>query len=234
MSKVRVKYTKGKEVKYISHLDILRTFHRATRRAGIPVKYSQGFNPHPMISFGLPLPVGSTSVSEFLEMELEGHMEPKQIINKLNNALPAGIRIVEVIDITDTKENVLGKIGLAEYCVTIHLKDKVDDLLQQLQALMGSDEIMVEKKSKKGLKKVNIRPDIYRLDLANQQDDQVMLNMSLSAGSESNLKPELVLQALEDYIDGLKIDYAAIHRTNLWIKKNNQVFSPMDVAPSEK
>lgn len=228
MSKMRLKYIKGNEVKYISHLDLLRTFQRAIKRAEIPIQYSQGFNPHPIVSFGLPLPVGTTSESEYMEMELAADIEAAHVAARLNKALPKGIKILEAVTVTDKKDKILNKICLASYDVTVHLKKKSDmDFSQALLKLTASDKLVVEKSTKKGIKEVDILQDIHALEVAAQGEKKVVFRMQLSAGSARNLKPELVLQAVEKYVPGFEIDFAAIHRTKLLANKDGRMVEPM-------
>lgn len=93
--KVRIKYTKGEEVKYISHRDLMRAFQRAIRRADLPIAYSQGFNPHMKISWGQALKVGATSEGEHAELQFEAFIRPSEAMERLNQELPRGIEILE-------------------------------------------------------------------------------------------------------------------------------------------
>jgi len=95
VKRVRIKYTKGEEVKYISHRDLMRVFHRALRRAEIPMIYSQGFNPHMRVSWGQALKVGQSSPGEEAVLQVEGHVKPQEVMDKLNQTLPPGIEILE-------------------------------------------------------------------------------------------------------------------------------------------
>lgn len=95
MKRIRVKYTKGEEIKFISHRDLMRLFQRAVRRAEIPIAYSQGFNPHMKISWGNALKVGQTSGGEYAELQVEGWTRPQELMSKLNGQLPKGIEILE-------------------------------------------------------------------------------------------------------------------------------------------
>lgn len=95
MLRIKVKYKKGEEVKFISHRDLMRAFQRAVRRAGLPISYSQGFNPHMKISWGQALKVGATSDSEFAELQFEGWINPKEARQRLNHTLPRGLEILE-------------------------------------------------------------------------------------------------------------------------------------------
>ena len=95
MQKIRVKYRKGEEVKFISHRDLMRAFQRALRRTGLPVAYSQGFNPHMKISWGNALKVGATSEGEYAELQIDGWIKPFELMDRLNKELPPGIAILE-------------------------------------------------------------------------------------------------------------------------------------------
>ena len=95
MKRIRVKYTKGEEIKFISHRDLMRLFQRAVRRAEIPIAYSQGFNPHMKISWGNALKVGQTSEGEYAELQIDGWIRPHELMAKLNPELPKGIEILE-------------------------------------------------------------------------------------------------------------------------------------------
>ncbi|MBN2058743.1 MAG: DUF2344 domain-containing protein [Candidatus Saganbacteria bacterium] len=95
MQRIKVKYTKGEAVKYISHRDLMRTFQRAIRRAELPMAYSQGFNPHMKISWGQALKVGATSSGEEAILQIDGWLKPAELMAKLNEKLPLGIEIVD-------------------------------------------------------------------------------------------------------------------------------------------
>lgn len=95
MQRIRVKYRKGEEVKFISHRDLMRAFQRAVQRAGLPIAYSQGFNPHMKISWGKALKVGATSEEEFAELELKSWVKPLELMSRLNQQLPKGLEILE-------------------------------------------------------------------------------------------------------------------------------------------
>jgi radical SAM-linked protein len=95
MQRIKVKYRKGKEVKYLSHKDLMRAFQRAIRRADLPISYSQGFNPHMKISWGNALKVGATSEEEFAELQFEGWVKPQELKERLNRELPKGLEILD-------------------------------------------------------------------------------------------------------------------------------------------
>lgn len=95
MQRIRVKYTKGEEIRFISHRDLMRAFQRAVRRADLPIAYSQGFNPHMKISWGNALKVGQSSPGELAELQIDGWIKPAELMSRLNVHLPKGLEILE-------------------------------------------------------------------------------------------------------------------------------------------
>ncbi len=228
LTKIRLKLSKGEEVKYISHLDLLRTFQRAIKRAGLPINYSQGFNPHPIMSFALPLSVGTTSETEYMEMELKREIKPEQVMDQLNEVLPKGIEIKKAEIVNNNSRKDFGLICMADYNAKIELKNDIHvDVKTELQKMLNTDEILIDKKTKKGMREINIIPLMHELDILKQDEKNIDLYLKLSAGSKANLKVDLVLQALEKHIQGFEVDYAAIHRTELWIEKDGEILRPI-------
>ncbi len=95
MVKIRIKYRKGEEVKYISHRDLIRAFTRAIRRSGLPIAYSQGFNPHMKISWGQALKVGASSEGELAQLQFERWVKPQEVMDKLGPRMPAGLELLD-------------------------------------------------------------------------------------------------------------------------------------------
>ena len=112
LSDLRIKFIRGEEVKFISHLDLMKVFERASRRANIPIAYSQGFNPHAHLIFGLPLSVGVTSQAEYADIELTEILEPESFVTRLNKELPKGLIIIEA-KARQSKVNIMASIGAA-------------------------------------------------------------------------------------------------------------------------
>mgnify|MGYP003899452127 FL=1 len=161
---IRAKFTRGEELKYISHLDMMRMFERALRRSGLPVYYSQGFNPHPQIVFGLPLSVGVTSEAEYVDIDFSENIEPKQFIEILNRQLPEGLKILEA-NIRTSKSNIMAAISKASYEVltTISQNPDISEVNEKLLQFLSRNEILIKKESKGKVKDVNIRPMIHKL-----------------------------------------------------------------------
>lgn len=187
LSKYTVVYSKENEGIYISHLDFLRTIGRSLRRAGLPVKYSEGFNPHACISFASPLGVGVSSVCERFSVQLTEEVPPEEIEEKLSLALPSCIKVIRVSE----GEEDFSKISYADYEIVFE-----GDITQaQLRKFLEMQEILMPKKTKKGIKEVNIREDIFDITGNNK-----VYKATLKTGNEGNLKPMLLTDALTKYV----------------------------------
>lgn len=190
----RIKYTKGDSVKYISHLDFLRSINRSFKRGKIPVKYSNGFNPHVLLTIALPCPVGVSSVCELLDIELYEKMEPGEIKIRLSKSLPAGIEALEVWERNEGPD--FFEISSALYKVDFTSAKQID-----LQKFIDEPIIMIEKKSKRGMKEVNIKDFVRDMKLNIEGENKYSLDIIIDAGAKSNLKPELLLNAMAKFFD---------------------------------
>ena len=210
MIKYRFSYAKYGEAKYVSHLDLIRLFSRSFKRAHIPLTYSEGFNPHPKLAIGLPLSVGVTSECECMDVELDRELK-KEDIEALNKALPIGMHINGVCEkIPGVKK--LSDIRWAEYTVTVTCDPIAPEAVSNF---MSRESVLIEKKTKRKTEETDILPDIHALSVTGITDDGLMLSMTLSAGASANLKPDLVLAAMEKYIEGFAPTDYDIHRSKI-------------------
>ncbi|MDO5301034.1 MAG: TIGR03936 family radical SAM-associated protein [Tissierellia bacterium] len=208
--KLKVKFSKEGMVKFISHLDSLRLFHRAVQRAGIPILWSEGFNPHMKLSITQPLSVGMESEGEWMEMEVEDGTDISTIAAELNSALPPGIRILSVEEKVG-KESLFGAIKTTEYRFLFprSLYPNAEALKASIERAEAADEIMVPRKKKQGRKKIwvdeDIRPLIHKLEL--EEGEDFILRALLGAGNEGNLRPDRFLQGVfpQEDVDGVQI-----------------------------
>ena len=190
----RVKYTKGDSVKYISHLDFLRSVNRSFKRGRIPVKYSNGFNPHVLLNIALPCPVGVSSICELLDIELYEKMEPKEIKERLSKSLPAGIEALDVWEKNESPD--FFEISSALYKVDFASEKEID-----IQKFIDEPLIMIDKKSKRGMKEVNIKDLVRNMKFEAKGEKEYSLDIVIDAGAKSNLKPELLLNAMAKYFE---------------------------------
>ena len=194
MKNVRVWFEKKDQCIYISHLDLNRCMIRAIQKSRIPIWHTEGFNPHPFITFPMPLSLGFLGKKECMDMILlEDDFSFKEIINRLNDCLPKGIRVFEL---TEPKMKA-GVIDKALYVLKLNCDDiSSEELLKKTEELFSRDEIMVDKKSKSGIKQVNLKEYLtdYTISLV---DDYVKIKIMLPAGSTLNVNPTLLVDALE-------------------------------------
>lgn len=215
MMNVRIQFSKGYEVKYVSHLDLMRTFNRMLMRSGLPVSYTQGFNPHIILTFAQPLSVGVTSDGEYAEFQMEEQCTFDEIKDKLNAAAPEGI---EILKVTDELAPKFKELYAAAYEVTLQCNQPKEALLN----VLNREVIPVEKKTKKGLKEINIKPLLFDFSIE-EEAESLMLRLKLASGSERNLNPDLLLKAFEKEISGFRMDYKSVHRIKLLTKENEEL-----------
>ena len=196
---VRIKFSKTGKVKFISHLDLCRTFRTAFIRAGIPIWYSQGFNPHPKMVFATTVSVGSESLTELLDIKITSPMEEEELRSRLNAELTNDIDIIEVYEPTTP----FADLRWAEYI--IKFDGKVDgDKLEQLL----SEPLYVEKMTKKGLKTIDILPKIKQVS---SQENTV--KCILAASQVDTLGPDVFVRGISAAVDG---EVISLVRTKLY------------------
>ena len=212
MREVRLRFSKTGRLKYISHLDINRAMSRALKRAGIPLWYTEGFNPHPYMSFSLPLSLGVESLCESVDLRITGEITNKEIKDRLNSVLPEDLKIVDVYD--DFRDN--SEIVYSDYVYNFEFADN-DLALEKIKNVLSSDEILALKKGKQGRKRVmketNIKSfiDKYSISIRN---DVIVLNIRLLAGPEKNLNPSLLFDTIIRLID-MDFEWKSIARISL-------------------
>ena len=206
-------------MKYIGHLDVMRYFQKALRRAGFDTALSGGFSPHMIMSFAAPLGVGITSEGEYFDLELRSADTSKNMEDRLNAVMADGFRVLSVREIpSDKKVGGMRMVAAADYRVSFGnaVSDEVFHMLVSgLADFMQQTEIVLEKRSKKGSREINIRPLIYRLE----PQDRAFC-MLVSQGSVNNLRPELVMQALFSQ-NGLAMPESGLHIHRLDLYANS-------------
>ncbi len=212
--RARVKYSKKDEVKYVGHLDAMRTFIRCIKRTCIPIKYSKGFNPRVQISFALPLGVGVTSESEYFDLEVESKMNESMFVAELNSTLPLGFRALSVTYIDDSdKRSLMSLVKEAVYEIEIESDFDILDLKE----FFAKNEILIEKESKdKKIKLIDLKKYIINIDFE-QSDNKTTIIVHGKAGSVDNLNPMYILEAIQKYLGEIR-DYN-IHRKELILEQ---------------
>ena len=205
MSKlIRVKYKKEDEMIFISHLDLQRLLQRAFRRAKINLSYSEGFNPHPKMSYGNALALGVESQGEYVDIEIEDDIEVKEFLERINEQLPDGIKFVKGQEIDPKTPSLSSIIVYGEYIFNIDLEVPLSKEFVKSRVLnfVKSKEIIITKKNKKGKKvEVDIRPMIRNFDLVSLDDNRVTFVSTIATGSKANLNINILIPQILDMLN---------------------------------
>ena len=212
MHRLRVRFKRGAEVKFISHLDIIRLWHRALSRAGIELAYSEGFNPHPRISLAAPLALGVTSEAELMDVVITRYISPQYFTACVSQQLPLGIEIVQVYPIAPTLPSLQSQVRYAEYAVEVEMKEGPKYVTEALASLLAQEHLPWQHQRDTGPKSYDLRALIDELWLNSRQGEQGTIGMRLRCDSSGSGRPEQVIKAL-----GLS-EPSSIHRTRLILK----------------
>ena len=232
--KVRVKFSKYGPVKFIGHLDVMRYFQKAIRRAGIDVAYSEGFSPHQKLSFASPLSVGHTSSGEYFDMELNSLESVDELKQSLQSTMIDGIDILDVQVLEDSAGNAMASVEAASYYVTFRDEALLPPhFMENLIDFYKKDNIPVVKETKRGHKEINLKESIYELDTTSctlgKADDvcRERIYMMLNASSGGNIKPGFVLDTFCQSISYEPAPFSyTIHRVETYQLKEGK-FVPL-------
>ena len=232
MSKLkRVKYKKEDEMIFISHLDLQRLLQRAFRRAKINLSYSEGFNPHPKMSYGNALALGVESQGEYVDIEIEDDIEVKEFLERINEQLPDGIKFVKGQEIDPKTPSLSSIIVYGEYIFNIDLEVPLSKEFVKSRVLnfVKSKEIIITKKNKKGKKvEVDIRPMIRNFDLVSLDDNRVTFVSTIATGSKANLNINILIPQILDMLN-LDMDprEVGVLRRDLYKVEDGQLVTPL-------
>lgn len=231
--KYRIKYSKGPELRFVSHLDLMRLFQRAVRRAGLPIGYSHGFNPHQLMSFGNPLSLGMTSIGEYCDFEFETPVEPREIAERLGTVMNDGVEIISAARLSQQAKSAMAELCACEYEAYIDGLVTTEDIAEKLTDFLAQKEISVMKKTKNHFEKTDIRPDIYSIEDISR-DGKPALKLVLAAGSIRSLRADLTVQTFCEYagaaFDRFKVRY---RRTEMYKELDGKLV-PLDKEVAEK
>ena len=182
-------FYKHEQVMFVSHLDMQRLFQRAFRRADLPLAYSNGFNPHPLLSFATALSVGYTSDCEYFD--------PAEFKRRVNAVLPQGVHIVDAVDAGEFKASLTPLMRSAEYDIELEFAESVlrEAFYAAVDEILNGGEIIVSKKTKGGIKDVDIRPMLLGLSVSEFGGRTAKLRLRGKLTAEGGLSPELLLGA---------------------------------------
>lgn len=205
---------------YISHLDLMRVFQRAFKRAGLPLTHTRGFNPRPSVSIALPLSLGVESGCELLDFDLEGEKIPyEEIMLRLNNALVEGVQVRSVYDEAGKLKN----LAFLECTVTLEYDNGIPECAhEQIESLFSQQEVTVEKKSKNGTAEQNIIPMIRRIRVKQESGSELALH-ALICCQNPTLNPMQLSAAICKYLPELTPDFVRCRRVEIY-DTNETVF----------
>lgn len=214
---IRMRFAKTGRAKYISHLDLIRCLHRAVCRAGLPAAYSGGFHPHMQTSFAAILPLGFTSTAEVLELGVTEDVPGSEVMERLNAVLPEDIRILEA----GAPRFAFKELTHALYSVELPCNDPAQ-LRADLEQFLARQEILVQKKTKKGMKEIDLKPMTEVTNLR-EETGCLVIELCLPAGSAANLNPMLLLDAWQNPM-GNRVKSPKICRTALLTAERSKFF----------
>ena len=222
-----IKYTKDSEIKFVAHLDLMRTLQKVIKRSELPIEYSKGFNPHMAVSIAQPLSVGVHSNGEYMDVVLGRELEENYIMVKMNENTPRGIKILDVVKVIPVEgvkkpSQAMAIIDAAKYTIKLKCTDE-EDVLISIKGICSSGEWNIIKKTKSGEKMVNIKPLVYEFDYT---VDNLMLNIStlIACGSRDNLSARLLVDYMSENIEAInKEAFVDITREELYATKEDKL-----------
>ena len=235
MSTLRIQYVKKDNMKFLSHLEMVRFMERAFRRMELPLKFSQGFNPHPKISFAAPLAVGVSSEVEIVEVELTQSIDPVKFIEEHHKDVPEGLCFVRAKEVSGTGK-LMALVSASEYLVEVRFDESTKSAAdrnekQELVNFLSKDEIIIQKKTKKGkINNVNIRPFVMDAKNVLSEDDRSIYRLTVATGSNGNLKPEVLIQQLMKELNLVEnAESYRVHRLQLFTSKDGKLIPLYDI-----
>lgn len=200
---LRIKYKKENNMKFLSHLELIKTFERAFRRMNFKMAFSQGFNPKPKISYAAPLPVGVETECDYLDVELLEKIDLEELLKNQKQFLPNGLAFLEA-KYRDKSKKMMALITDSAYTIQLITEEKFtkEGIQTKLDIFEAQEKITFEKMTKKNkLKVVDIKPFIGNLELLSVEADQILMKCLLTTGSNGNLKPEKLVELFCSYAE---------------------------------
>ena len=217
MSKLRLIFVKEQQASYISHLDVMRTFQRVFPRAGLSIRHSNGFHPHPILSIVLPLPVGQSSECEILDFESVEESAGEGVAEALNTGMPAGLRVLDCY----AASRPVREMALLRARLEMEYDSGVPEgACECIRALFTQEEVYVEKRTKhKGMTELNIAPLIHSLTLA--EEAGMIVADAIVAAQDPGLNPALIGAAVARHLPEIAPDFVRVRRKEVYDREMN-------------
>ena len=196
VQRLRVTFARGEEVKYITHLDLMRFWERALRRAAIPLAYSQGFSPSPRLALAVPLPVGVTSSGELMDVYLAQRITPQHFIKAVSRQVTPGIAVLEVREVGLGLPSLQSQVRWSEYQVDALTDRSVDDVRRAVADLLASQSIPWQHQREREVRRYDLRPLVQDVRVEALEDGLCTLGMRLRTDSQASGRAEQVVAAL--------------------------------------
>lgn len=233
-----VKFTKESEIKFISHLDVLRTIQKNIRRAHLDIEYSQGFNPHMTTSIAQPLSVGVYSSGEYMDMVLNSEMDEKEIIDRLNQTSTRGIKFISAtaVPYTQGEKKVpqsMALIDAARYTIKVKYTD-TSNIENEINKMLQDEVWTITKRSKKGQKEVDIKPLVKEFSFW-VKDEYLVINTLISTGSRENLSADLLVTYIKNNTSNANDDaFVDIKREEMYFYRDEKLIPLYKVGSIER
>ena len=191
--RIRVRYSKAGNLRFIGHLDTQRLFERALRRAGLPIRYTQGFSKHMRLNLASALPLGFVSSAEMLDFWLDEPLATEEICEKLQEALPADIQVIELDQVDNSLPSLQGSLLASDYKITLPEEKNSEEYLHKLEQLLAQSEIPIIRRKKT----VDYKPLILDYSLQVDSQTRCTLHLKLSSTAGGNARPDDILKLLD-------------------------------------
>lgn len=229
---LRVRFNKKNYLRYIGHLDLMKLFQRNFSRVGIPIKYSEGFNPKPRLSIANPLSLGIESEEEYMDVDLEDKISVEEFIKKMNSALPKDVQIIDG-KYLEKGDSISSLIEWAVYEIRFNLLDSIDKTSFEgiIEEWLLKEEIIITRSRKKGRSKIeqqeNIKEFIKEIKLKEIQNNAMTIEVIIKSGDNGNLRPLDFMEALNrDNNLNMDIDSIMMKRLGMYAEKDGKLYKP--------
>ncbi len=224
--RMMVVFEKGAPLRYIGHLDLMRTVQRALRRSNLPVKYSNGFNPHIRLSFAAPLSVGVIGLRELMEVPVEDGLTEEQFVSRMNAALPSCLQIRFCRSVPDEFPALMSLVAGADYRITFAKTEEGRKTAARFEAFMALDSYVAQRRTKSGENPCDIRPFVIEGNLTENETEYV-IDLRTIATQAGMLKPSLWFDSLREFADCGEVPHL-IYRKNILAKTKDGSLAPME------
>ena len=221
-----IKYSKDGEIKFIAHLDLMRTIQKVIKRSELPIEYSKGYHPHMAVSIAQPLSVGVYSKGEYADVVLTEDLEEKYIMDKMNENTPRGIKILDVVKVIPVEgkkqSQAMAIIDAAKYTIKLKCTDETE-VKNTLKSLCENEEWDIVKKTKSGEKMVNIKTFVHKFEYE-VENSILTISTLISCGSRENLSAQLVADYMKENIESInKEAFVDIAREEMYAYKDDKL-----------